>query len=73
MFREEWVSAIQRVSDRLSETDDVEMRIESPGDNESGEGFVSTVEELSAKFSEQGTSNSKSSGKKKVVSYSKNK
>nr|XP_014284942.1 RAC serine/threonine-protein kinase isoform X2 [Halyomorpha halys] len=64
--REEWVAAIQRVSDRLSESDDVEMRIENPGANE-GEGFVSTVEELSVKFSEQGTSNSKSSGKKKVT------
>ncbi|CAH1389278.1 unnamed protein product [Nezara viridula] len=66
--REEWVAAIQRVSDRLSESDDVEMRVENPGANEGGgEGFVSTVEELSVKFSEQGTSNSKSSGKKKVT------
>lgn len=29
--------------------------------------FVSPAEELSIKFSDQGTSNSKSSGKKKVV------
>lgn len=45
------------------------MKGETAGVTETGEGFVSTVEELSAKFSEQGTSNSKSSGKKKVVSF----
>lgn len=64
--REEWVAAIQRVSDRLMEVDDVEMRTDSTGASDA-DGLVSAVGELSAKFSEQGTSNSKSSGKKKVT------
>lgn len=72
VFREEWVAAIQRVSDSLAESEDVEMKVDSTGAVEANErgGLFSTVEELSAKFSEQGTSNSKSSGKKKVVSIS---
>lgn len=65
--REEWVAAIRRVSDRLMEDNDVEMRNDMSGLSDGSDGTISTVGELSAKFSEQGTSNSKSSGKKKVT------
>ncbi|CAA9999250.1 unnamed protein product [Nesidiocoris tenuis] len=73
IFREEWVAAIQRVADRISDSEDVEMRSDVPGPNNLSsadnrpDASVSTVEELSAKFSVQGTSNSRSSGKKKVT------
>nr|UAJ21407.1 RAC serine/threonine-protein kinase [Cyrtorhinus lividipennis] len=71
--REEWVAAIQRVADRLSDSEDVEMRTDSTSNpstlsnNESRASNISTVEELCTKFSEQGTTNSRSSGKKKVT------
>ncbi|XP_073981157.1 AKT serine/threonine protein kinase [Rhodnius prolixus] len=70
--REEWVAAIQGVSDRLSESEDVEMKGDSQTPSSASEArespsFVSPAEELSIKFSDQGTSNSKSSGKKKVT------
>ncbi|XP_014242673.1 RAC serine/threonine-protein kinase [Cimex lectularius] len=68
--REEWVDAIQRVSNKLSEPADVEMRVDgyNPVQDRGFEDLtIPTVEELSVKFSEQGTSNSKGSGKKKVT------
>lgn len=59
-----------------SSSEDVEMET-TGGRSDSGSslGIISTdgdgsIDELSAKFSVQGTSSSKSSGKKKVVSYS---
>lgn len=54
------MSAIQGVADRLADSDDVEMK----GGESSNTG---TIEELESKFSLQGTSSSKSTGKKKVV------
>lgn len=64
--REDWVAAIQSVSDRLAESEDVDMKgTNSLSNNTSSE---STMEELESKFSVQGTSSSKSTGKKKVVS-----
>lgn len=68
-FREEWVEAIKMVAKRLSpDVEDVEMNI---SENESGiTNFVDEtemMEDLCEKFSLQGTSISKSSGKRKVT------
>nr|CAD7429831.1 unnamed protein product [Timema monikensis] len=65
--KEDWVAAIRYVADRLVDSDDVDMA--SPDCSIScGDGYdVTTIDELSAKFSVQGTSSSKTSGKKKVV------
>lgn len=62
LYREDWVAAIRGVADRLAGSEDVEMK------SASGEPYVSVVEELESKFSVQGTSSSKTTGKKKVVS-----
>ncbi|GLH15517.1 RAC serine/threonine-protein kinase [Gryllus bimaculatus] len=72
--REEWVAAIRGVADRLAEQGDVDMQ---PAGGGSGSGSASSSRgggdsedaliELGAKFSVQGTSASKSSGKKKVT------
>ncbi|XP_046981680.1 RAC serine/threonine-protein kinase [Schistocerca americana] len=70
--REEWVAAIRYVADRLAGSEDVDMptsdldRSASFGDSFDN-GSSAALNELGAKFSVQGTSNSKSSGKKKVT------
>lgn len=59
-FREEWVNAIKSVSENLSgECEDVEM-------NNFGE-MGTTMEDLCEAFSQQGTSISKSTGKRKIT------
>lgn len=72
--REEWVHAIRCVADRLAaesrESGAGEEDVDMGSGEEHGEGEyydVATIEELSAKFSVQGTSSSKSSGKRKVT------
>ncbi|KAL1131989.1 hypothetical protein AAG570_011599 [Ranatra chinensis] len=67
-FREEWVAAIRGVADKLAESEDVEMKAEIPNvpPENSTDNSVPNIEELFVKFSVQGTSNSKSSGKKKT-------
>ncbi|XP_043287962.1 RAC serine/threonine-protein kinase [Venturia canescens] len=88
--REDWVTAIRYVADRLaseeqqhqpqmqmsSSPEDMDMESAGGGRSDSGSslGVVSgdidgdgSIDELSAKFSVQGTSSSKSSGKKKVT------
>ncbi|CAG9840123.1 unnamed protein product [Diabrotica balteata] len=57
--REEWVAAIKMVSEKISDCEDVEM---NPANSETG-----TMEDLCEKFSLQGTSISKSTGKRKVT------
>lgn len=64
--REDWVAAIRGVADRLAGSEDVEMK-PSGSVGPSGEQYVSNVEELESKFSVQGTSSSKTTGKKKVT------
>lgn len=66
--REEWVAAIKGVSDNLADSQDVEM-MERASSINSGDSSIdgSAIDELSAKFSVQGTSSSNRSGKKKVV------
>ncbi|KAF5294018.1 hypothetical protein FQA39_LY13572 [Lamprigera yunnana] len=55
--REDWLAAIKMVAENLaSECEDVDMVTDNP-----------MVEDLCEKFSRQGTSNSKSSGKRKVT------
>ncbi|OAD52985.1 RAC serine/threonine-protein kinase [Eufriesea mexicana] len=77
--REDWVAAIRLASEKQtqqqmqhsSSSEDVDM--ESSGGGRSDSGVVSSdvdggsIDELSAKFSVQGTSSSKSTGKKKVT------
>lgn len=59
------VAAIKYVSERLaSQCDDVEMMSTGGSISETGQ---SNVEDLSKKFSVQGTCSSKSTGKKKVT------
>ncbi|XP_054261503.1 RAC serine/threonine-protein kinase-like [Macrosteles quadrilineatus] len=68
--REDWMAAIQGVADRLADSEDVEMRggTLSQHSVSSGEtGGAGALEELESKFSLQGTSSSKSTGKKKVT------
>ncbi|CAH0561310.1 unnamed protein product [Brassicogethes aeneus] len=56
--RQEWVGAIKNVADRIrDDVEDIEMSTESG----------SNLEELCEKFSQQGTSFSKSTGKRKVT------
>ncbi|XP_034233469.1 RAC serine/threonine-protein kinase [Thrips palmi] len=66
--REEWVAAIKGVSDNLADSQDVEM-MERASSINSGDSSIdgSAIDELSAKFSVQGTSSSNRSGKKKVT------
>jgi hypothetical protein len=67
VFREDWVAAIRYVADRLAESEDVDMA-SADRTGQCGDGYdVTNIDDLSAKFSVQGTSSSKSSGKKKVV------
>ena len=55
------------MADKLAESEDVDMAT-AGGTGRCGDGYdVATIDELSAKFSVQGTSSSKTSGKKKVV------
>lgn len=55
------------MADRLAESEDVDMA-SADRSGQCSDGYdVTTIDELSAKFSVQGTSSSKSSGKKKVV------
>lgn len=64
------MAAIRYVADRLAESEDVDMA-SADRSGHCGDGYdVTTIDELSAKFSVQGTSSSKSSGKKKVVCIS---
>ncbi|XP_065202032.1 RAC serine/threonine-protein kinase [Planococcus citri] len=66
--REEWMAAIRSVADRLSECEDVEMKGASMSQSSSSsDNFYSNVDEFGAKFSLQGTSSSKTSGKRKVT------
>lgn len=63
--REEWVAAIKYVADKLSsQCDDVEMMSSGGSVSETGN---NNLDDLSAKFSVQGTCSSKSTGKKKVT------
>lgn len=66
-FREDWVTAIQGVADRLAESEDVEMRGPISTVSSVDSGGIGTMDELGSAFSLQGTSSSKSTGKKKVV------
>lgn len=59
--REEWILAIKSVAEKLSECDDIEMNTTSQ------EMPLPNTEDLSRKFLLQGTSISKSTGKKKVT------
>lgn len=63
------MAAIQSVAYKLAESEDVEMNganvSQSSSCSESN--YLANVDELSAKFSVQGTSSSKTSGKRKVV------
>jgi len=63
--REDWMAAIQGVADRLADSEDVEMRGPSSSSGETS--GVGTMEELERKFSVQGTSSTKSTGRKKVT------
>lgn len=67
-FREDWVAAIRMVAARLAGIEDVDIEMRSNSASGNGGLDVATIDELSAKFSVQGTSHTKSSGKKKVVS-----
>jgi len=66
-FREEWMTAIKGVSERLSDVDEVEMEGVSHSTSMSSTMSGPTSDDFSAKFSVQGTSSSKSTGKRKVV------
>lgn len=66
--REEWVAAIKLVADRLAAESEDDVDMLSHSDSCDSRFDVSSMDELGAKFSVQGTSSSKSSGKKKVVS-----
>lgn len=66
------MAAIQSVADRLAECEDVEMKGASMSQSSScSDNYLANVDEFSAKFSLQGTSSSKSSGKRKVVCINK--
>lgn len=62
-FRKDWMQAIQHVADKIYEDETA-----SEGSCEVPKSGDAAVDELSAKFSLTGTSATKSSGKKKVVS-----
>lgn len=66
-FREEWMTAIKGVSERLSDVDEVEMEGVSHSTSMSSTMSGPSSDDFSAKFSVQGTSSSKSTGKRKVV------
>lgn len=61
------MTAIQGVADRLADSEDVEMRGPHSTVSSVDSGVIGTMDELESKFSLQGTSSSKSTGKKKVV------
>jgi len=67
IFREEWMTAIKGVSERLSDVDEVEMEGVSHSTSMSSTMSGPSSDDFSAKFSVQGTSSSKSTGKRKVV------
>lgn len=56
------------VAARLAGIEDVDVEMRSNSASGNGSIDVGTIDDLSAKFSVQGTSHTKSSGKKKVVS-----
>lgn len=62
------MTAIKGVSERLSEVDEVEMEGVSHSTSMSSTMSGPSSDDFSAKFSVQGTSSSKSTGKRKVVS-----
>lgn len=66
-FREEWMTAIKGVSERLSDVEEVEMEGVSHSTSMSSTMSGPSSDDFSAKFSVQGTSSSKSTGKRKVV------
>lgn len=70
-FREDWVVAIQSVASKLAESEDVEMKVSSLSQSSScsDSNYLANVDEFSAKFSLQGTSSSKTTGKRKVVRF----
>lgn len=61
------MTAIKGVSERLSDVDEVEMEGVSHSTSISSNMSGPNSDDFSAKFSVQGTSSSKSSGKRKVV------
>ncbi|EEB14423.1 RAC protein kinase DRAC-PK85, putative [Pediculus humanus corporis] len=65
--REDWVAAIRLVAARLAGIEDVDVEMRSNSASGNGSIDVGTIDDLSAKFSVQGTSHTKSSGKKKVT------
>lgn len=66
-YREEWVVAIQNIASKLAaESEDIEMNM-SASSSCSESNYLASVDEFSEKFSKQGTSSSKTSGKRKVV------
>ena len=67
--REEWVVAIQSVANKLADCEDVEMKGSSMSTSSScsESNYLDNVSEFSAKFSLQGTSSNKTTGKRKVV------
>lgn len=67
------MTAIKGVSERLSDVDEVEMEGVSHSTSMSSTISGPSSDDFSAKFSVQGTSSSKSTGKRKVVCVSKKK
>lgn len=63
--RQDWVEAIRNVANKLSEA---EMRAEQNIGTDVEMGLIAEDELLNQKFSVQGTSNTKASGRRKVVS-----
>lgn len=61
------MTAIKGVSERLSDVDEVEMEGVSHSTSMSSTMSGPSSDDFSAKFSVQGTSSSKSTGKRKVV------
>lgn len=66
--RQQWVEAIRHVANRLSEMGETAMSPSTNSDMTDVDMACIAEDELSEKFSVQGTSTMKSSGKKKVVS-----
>lgn len=66
--RQQWVEAIRHVANRLSEMGETAMSPSTNNDMTDVDMACIAEDELSEKFSVQGTSTMKSSGKKKVVS-----
>lgn len=69
--REEWMAAIQSVANALAGCEDVEMKSSMSQSSTCSDSSyftnMSNLDEFEAKFSLQGTSSSKTSGKKKVT------